>query len=84
MFVVLGYRDIRIKERIPSTTSDDPFREHHLQNNPNGISDFKPLHQWRFFRFFGFRFFRSTACKVYEKLQKENITREKQVFKGSF
>ena len=52
MFVVLGYRDIRIKERIPSTTADVPFREHHLQNNLNGISDIKPLHQSRFFSVF--------------------------------
>lgn len=84
MFVVLGYRDIRIKERIPSTTSDDPFREHHLQNNPDGISDFKPLHQWRFFSVFWIPIFPLYCVQSLRKTPEGEYYERKTSFQGKF
>ena len=84
MFVVLGYRDIKIKEWIPSTTSDDPFREHHLQNNPDGISDFKPLHQWRFFSVFWIPIFPLYCVQSLRKTPEGEYYERKTSFQGKF
>ena len=84
MFVVLGYRDIKIKEWIPSTISDDPFREHHLQNNPDGISDFKPLHQWRFFSVFWIPIFPLYCVQSLRKTPEGEYYERKTSFQGKF
>ena len=84
MFVVLGYRDIKIKEWIPSTASDDPFREHHLQNNPDGISDFKPLHQWRFFSVFWIPIFPLYCVQSLRKTPEGEYDERKTSFQGKF
>ena len=84
MFVVLGYRDIKIKEWIPSTTSDDPFREPHLQNNPDGISDFKPLHQWRFFSVFWIPIFPLYCVQSLRKTPEGEYYERKTSFQGKF
>lgn len=84
MFVVPGYRDIKIKEWIPSTTSDAPFREHYLQNNPNGISDFKPLHQWRFFSVFWIPIFPLYCMQSLRKTPEGEYCERKTSFQGKF
>ena len=84
MFVVLGYRDIKIKEWSPSTASDDPFREHHLQNNPDGISDFKPLHQWRFFSVFWIPIFPLYCVQSLRKTPEGEYYERKTSFQGKF
>lgn len=84
MFVLLGYRDFKIKERIPSTKSDDSFREYQLQKNPHGISDFKPIHQWRFFTVFWIPIFPLYCVQSLRKSPEGEFYERKTTFQGKF